>query len=42
MKPLNKIKAIAYRSDATLLQDAIGMMALVMMLLVGLYLPVLV
>lgn len=33
------IKDIATRSQATLLQDAIGAAALIVMLVVGLYLP---
>lgn len=39
MSILLQIKAIASRSHATLLQDAAGATALVVMLLVGLHLP---
>lgn len=36
---LNDIKTVYSRSGATILQDAIGAAALVVMLAVGLYLP---
>ncbi|MGZ2257807.1 hypothetical protein [Roseobacter sp. A03A-229] len=36
---LTQIKSIASRSQATLLQDMVGAMALVVMLVVGLHLP---
>lgn len=39
MTMLTQIKAIASRSHATLLQDAAGMAALIVMLLVALHLP---
>ncbi|MEM9639377.1 MAG: hypothetical protein AAGA94_17135 [Pseudomonadota bacterium] len=39
MSMLTQIKAIASRSQATLLQDAAGATALIVMLLVGLHLP---
>ncbi|MGJ8545353.1 MAG: hypothetical protein ACSHWZ_07910 [Sulfitobacter sp.] len=42
MTTLIKIKSIADRAEATLLQDAVGMLALVVMLVVALHLPVLV
>lgn len=35
----HQIKTIAARSEATLLQDAIGAAALMVMLVVGLHLP---
>ncbi len=36
---LTQIRSIASRAQATLLQDVIGAMALVVMLVVGLHLP---
>lgn len=39
MTTLTKIKQIALRSQDTLINDAIGAMALVVMLVVGLHLP---
>ncbi|WP_281278383.1 hypothetical protein [Sulfitobacter sabulilitoris] len=39
MTTLSQIKAIAKRSQHTLLQDATGAAALVVMLVVGLHLP---
>ncbi|SMX34974.1 hypothetical protein [Actibacterium lipolyticum] len=36
---LTELKAVMNRSSATLIQDAAGAMALVVMLLVGLHLP---
>jgi len=36
---INDIKSAAIRSQNTLLEDAIGAVALVVMLFVGLYLP---
>lgn len=38
---LNEIKSAVSRSSATLIEDAIGAAALAVILLVGLYLPVL-
>jgi len=40
MTTLKTIKSIAIRSQDTLLQDALGAAALVVILVVGLYLPV--
>lgn len=40
MSSLNALKSIAMRAQPTLLQDAIGAAALVVMLFAGLYLPV--
>ncbi|MEW9920756.1 hypothetical protein AB2B41_14165 [Marimonas sp. MJW-29] len=39
MTTLRTLKAIATRSQDTLLQDAVGAAALVLMLVFGLYLP---
>ncbi|MFC6759885.1 hypothetical protein ACFQFQ_10935 [Sulfitobacter porphyrae] len=39
MKMLKTLKTIATRSQDTLLQDAVGAAALVVMLVVGLHLP---
>lgn len=39
MTTLNTLKTIAKRSQGTLLQDAVGAAALVVMLVVGLHLP---
>ncbi len=39
MTTLRQIKDIAKRTEATLLQDAIGAAALMVMLVVGLHLP---
>ncbi|WP_299675759.1 hypothetical protein [uncultured Roseobacter sp.] len=39
MTILAQIRSIASRSHATLLQDAVGAMALIVMLVVGLHLP---
>jgi hypothetical protein len=39
MTTLRQIKTIAVRSQDTLLQDAIGVAALMVILVVGLYLP---
>ena len=39
MTTLNTIKSIATRSHQTLLHDAVGAAALVVMLVVGLHLP---
>ena len=39
MPPLKTLKSIATRSHETLLQDAVGAAALVVMLVVGLHLP---
>lgn len=39
MTTLRQIKSIATRAEATLLQDAIGAAALMVMLVVGLHLP---
>ncbi|WP_257883755.1 hypothetical protein [Roseobacter insulae] len=39
MTTLLQIKAIATRSQQTLLQDAAGALALIIMLVVGLHLP---
>ncbi|MEL6617450.1 MAG: hypothetical protein AAFY39_03400 [Pseudomonadota bacterium] len=42
MTTLRTLSNIATRSEATLLQDAVGAAALVVMLVVGLHLPVLI
>lgn len=42
MTTLRTIKNIAARSEATLLQDLVGAAALMVMLVVGLYLPALI
>jgi hypothetical protein len=42
MTTLRMIKSIATRSHSTLLQDAVGAAALVVMLVMGLYLPVMI
>ncbi|MEX0369162.1 MAG: hypothetical protein AB3N09_00925 [Tateyamaria sp.] len=42
MTTIRQIKDIARRADATLLQDAVGAAALMVMLVVGLHLPALV
>ena len=42
MTTLRTLSQIAARADATLLQDAVGATALVVMLVVGLHLPVLI
>ena len=42
MTTLRQIKDIATRAEATLLQDAVGLAALTVMLVVGLYLPALI
>ena len=42
MTAFHQIKQITNRSEATLFQDAIGLAALTVMLVVGLHLPVLV
>lgn len=42
MTTLRTLKSIAARSQDTLLQDAAGAAALVVILVVGLYLPVLI
>lgn len=42
MTTLRTLKDIATRSEATLLQDMLGAAALTVMLIVGLYLPVLI
>ncbi|MEL6466083.1 MAG: hypothetical protein AAFQ58_14030 [Pseudomonadota bacterium] len=39
MTTLRRIKDIAIRAEATLLQDAVGAAALMVMLVVGLHLP---
>lgn len=39
MTTLNQIKIIAVRSQQTLLHDALGAAALIVMLVVGLHLP---
>lgn len=39
MITLSQIKVIATRSQQTLLQDAVGAVALIVMLVVGLHLP---
>ena len=39
MTTLRQIKAVATRTQATLLQDAVGAAALMVMLVVGLHLP---
>ena len=42
MTTLRQIKDIATRAEATLLQDAVGVAALAVMLVVGLHLPALI
>ena len=42
MTTLRHIKEIANRAEATLLQDALGAAALMVMLVVGLHLPALI
>ncbi|WP_262386503.1 hypothetical protein ROLI_023260 [Roseobacter fucihabitans] len=39
MSTMSQLKSIAARSQATLLQDAAGVAALIVMLVVGLHLP---
>lgn len=39
MTTIKTLKAIATRSQATIVQDAVGAAALMVMLVVGLYLP---
>lgn len=39
MTTLRQLKTAAQRADARLLQDALGVAALTVMLIVGLYLP---
>jgi hypothetical protein len=36
---MDQIRTVLYRSQETLLQDVVGVIALVVMLLVGLHLP---